>query len=296
MDISDFDPPAPVRRALFHALPDIETAAVNWSPLHGGRTNKSWRLDIGGRDSVVVKLFARALANPLFPNDPNSEARVLKTLSHRGFTPDLLSVFDTELGPCVAYGHIPGKVWASGTSDVGDLMRRLHTTDPTGPFRDIDTTPDHLAAQAFEFAARAGLNRSNLPTLPSNPQRTPISPVFLHGDIVAGNLIRSPSGLVLIDWQCPGLGDPCHDISIFLSPAMMHLYRGAPLDTAEIDGFFAGYASDRVRSRYQTLAPWLHLRMTAYCLWKAQQGNPDYRAAARLELAALEIALAGQSC
>lgn len=281
MDQSEFDPPAEVQSGLQDVLPSASCG--RWSMLHGGRTNRSWRVET--KDAIlVVKLFARCATNPLFPNDPKLEALALGALKSQGFAPDLLATFQTALGPCIIYQHVPGTLWSSGTYEIGGLMRRLHQCQPPQGLPTNETTPQVLTKNALALSEKAA---EFLPLLPLIPALPPVKATFLHGDIVAGNLICSPTGMALIDWQCPALGDPCHDIAVFLSPAMMQLYRGAPLSKEEIDDFFSGYGSPTICNRYHSLARWFHFRMAAYCFWKAELGDNDYREAAQLEVAAL---------
>ena len=286
MNISTDTLPAPVRHGLSSALPESDAAI--WNRLGGGRTNWCWRGDTGN-DSIVVKLFTDGGSNPLFPNEPCQEARVLQLLSGRQLAPELLAEFETPLGHCIAYRHVTGELWRTGTFEAGQLMRRLHDIAPPTGLRNVETTSESLEEHALKMSPQA---RQILPLLPTRSQLDSTPPVFLHGDIVAGNLIRSPTGLTLIDWQAPGLGDACHDIAVFLSPAMMQLYRGAPLSRKEIEDFFKGYESTTTHDRYRLLNPWLNLRLFAYCLWKAEQGDQDYRSAAQLELDALKDDLA----
>lgn len=102
-----------------------------------------------------------------------------------------------------------------------------------------------------------------------------------------GNLLLNDDAVVLIDWQCPAIGDPAEDIAIFLSPAMQYVYRGKPLTDDEEAAFLAAYRDRAITRRYRALKPWFHWRMAAYCLWRARNGSPDYAPAFRLEAAAL---------
>lgn len=117
---------------------------------------------------------------------------------------------------------------------------------------------------------------------------------LLHGDPVPGNLILSPDGPVLIDWQCPATGDPTEDLAIFLSPAMQMFYRGRPLSADEAATFLGAYGDAATVARYRALAPWHHWRMAAYCLWRMARGGGDSRAEAAAfdaELAAMREAV-----
>ena len=64
-------------------------------------------------------------------------------------------------------------------------------------------------------------------TPPNHAEVAPVGhPCLIHGDTVPNNFIQSVDALVLIDWQCPALGDPVLDLAIFLSPAMQQIARG----------------------------------------------------------------------
>jgi thiamine kinase-like enzyme len=154
--------------------------------------------------------------------------------------------------------------------------------------REIPTSGDYVHNQAKEILS--GLS-GRLPDRirQAEPKRSevgPIDPVFVHTDVVAGNLIQTEQGVQLIDWQCPAVGDPVIDIARFLSPAMHSIYGTRKLTLAEENEFLAGF-SDSLQSRYHALAPQYHWRMAAYCAWRADQGVSGYGLAAEIELARL---------
>ena len=100
-------------------------------------------------------------------------------------------------------------------------------------------------------------------------------------------MIEQNGTVTLIDWQCPGLGDPVDDLAAFLSPAMQYLYGGHRLTHEERSEFLAAFPQDLV-TRYRLLAPALHWRIAAHCLWRAERGANDYRTALARELESLE--------
>lgn len=110
---------------------------------------------------------------------------------------------------------------------------------------------------------------------------------LVHGDPVPGNIVVSNRRIILIDWQCPVLGDPAEDLAIFLSPAMQFLYRGSPLADAERQVFLHAYPDRATVARFLALEPWFHWRMAAYCLWQAGRGRSEYARAFELERKAL---------
>lgn len=245
-------------------------------PLLGGQTNHVF---LAGQ--VVVKLYRSQAASPLFPNDAEAEARALSALSPIGLAPALRAT-----GPgWLICDAVPGHPWQRDLAAAALTLARLHLLDPApSGFRLLPMGSRALVADARRVAAGV----SGLPALPELPEVPALpSPRLVHGDAVAGNLIEAPRGVVLIDWQCPGLGDPTEDIAAFLSPAMQMLYRGALLSAEERLAFLSAYPDPDTVRRYHALAPVLHWRLAAHCLWRAKRGDSGYAEAAQLELAAL---------
>ncbi|MDT8325903.1 MAG: phosphotransferase [Roseovarius sp.] len=270
------------RLAQLVAARGLAARGAPWAWLDGGRTNQTWRV-AGPSREIVVKLFAQDDQNPLFPNDPLREIQVLLHLEGLGLAPKLLDHFATPFGSCVIYEHLPGQRWQNDPAQAANLLRRLHAVAPPDGLR---TAPDGSCAlrQQGEMIlarcppAQASWARALRP-------KTDIAPAgvtnLLHGDPVPGNIIGASQDWRLIDWQCPGIGDPCEDIAIFLSPAMQLAYRGKALSRLEIQDFLKAYGDAKILERYAILAAWYHWRMLAYCLW--QQANGDLQAETRAQ-------------
>ena len=269
---------APVPPALIRAVEACNPAlgGLPWQPLTGGRSNRLWRVG-----AWVIKLYDAQAASPLFPNDPQAEARALRLVAPHGLAPTLTAEGEGWL----AYDHSPGAVWAGNPAPVAQALARLHGLSCGDGFRVLPSGSRALAAQARQIAAAC---RAVLPPPPPDAAVPPLAaPRLIHGDAVPGNVIAGPQGVTLIDWQCPALGDPAEDLAAFLSPAMQWLYRGAPLSPGQAAAFLAAYPDAAILARYRALAPAFHWRMAAHCLWKAERGAADYAAALQLELAAL---------
>lgn len=267
-------------------------APAQWQRLCGGRTNHVWRVTgPSDTDAVVVKLYDESTENPLFPNRPEDEARVLRALEGQGMAPRLLHDSVTGLGACLIYSHLDGGAWRNDPAAAAFLLRRLHRTAAPGGLRPASDGSAAIEAQIETILARCGPTVSEMPKLPAQPVAPSGATCLLHGDPVPGNMIDCGKSLRLIDWQCPAIGDPCEDIALFLSPSMQIAYRGAPLEDAEVQAFLAAYDDADTVSRYIRLAPWYHARSLAYCIWQAAQGERAALARAMAERAALEAAI-----
>jgi hypothetical protein len=272
-------------------LPD----GAHWQRLRGGRTNHVWQVTgPKGGDPIVVKLYDGSAQNPLFPNRPKDEARVLGALEGQGVAPRLLHHATTRLGPCLIYSHLDGAPWRDDPATAAKLLYRVHHMAPPKGLRRPPDGSAAIARQIMTILAAAGQTLQNLPDLPTVPVTPSRAHCLLHGDPVPGNMIDCGEHLLLIDWQCPGVGDPCEDIALFLSPAMQIAYRGAPLSDVEETAFLAAYGDADTVRRYTRLAPWYHARTLAYCLWQAAQGEDAALTRASAERTALDAAMRAQ--
>ncbi|MGV6804356.1 MAG: phosphotransferase family protein [Ruegeria sp.] len=264
------------------------TEHAQFETLYGGRTNQVWKV-LGGDADRVLKLYNSSLRNPLFRNDAHLEAECLKMLEQTGFVPRLRAsgVFETDRW--VFYDHAAGSPWQEGAAVVAELLQKLHSLK-----LDFDVPKGcNGSAEIDNHGTRIlnGCRSSRRFELTELRPQTLVPPVLktclIHGDPVAGNILVSPRGLTLIDWQCPAIGDPCEDLALFLSPAMQLLYRGVSLTHKEETEFLSSYADLDVVKRYMTLKPWYAWRMAAYCLWRTENGAPAYSEGLELELANL---------
>jgi thiamine kinase len=263
-------PPSAIRDSVLRALPVL--AGLGWQSLAGGRTNRAWRIG-----DCVVKVYDPDAASPLFPNDPRAEARALAQIGPVGLAPRLLASGDDW----VAYAHVEGTAGEADPAAIARCLFRIHQQPGLG-YRSLPSGSAALIAQTHAILAACN---GHVPPPPHDPN-VPAVPatVLVHGDAVPGNIIATPNGPVLIDWQCPARADPTEDLATFLSPAMHWLYRGKLPDEAERAQFLDAYPDPVVVDRYLRLAPLFRWRMAAHCLWKTEHGAVDYATALRLEL------------
>ncbi|GAA6208898.1 hypothetical protein NBRC116601_21910 [Cognatishimia sp. WU-CL00825] len=281
-------PPAELRDQIASYLPWSKSGA--WTPLFGGRTNSAWQVSAqDGPEAAVLKLYQAPAQNPLFPNDPKAEAKLLRHLDGKAIAPKLIAQLQGPHGQGNLYQAIPGSRWTQGVTEVATLIQTLHAIAPPSGLRPIADGSAAVLAQADAIVAKCQQTAELRALRPSVTIAPCSQQVLLHCDIVPGNLIRNAQGVHLIDWQCPGIGDPCEDLAIFLSPAMQILYRGAALSNVEIADFLQEFP-ELTAIRYRMLSPVYHYRMAAYCLWQYQNNRQDYAAGYAAELAQLAAA------
>lgn len=240
-----------------------------WRPLSGGRTNRVWR--VGG---MVVKCHDPAAATPLFPNDPQAEELALRHFGPLGIAPVLRAAGQGWL----ILDHLPAGRWGGPPAPVAHLLHRLHTAaPPAAPLRALPNGSAAILAHAASFAP------PGLPAPPDDPHLPPVPARPVHGDAVAGNILTGPDGPLLIDWQCPGLGDPCEDLATLISPAMMWLYTGAIAPAGWADALLDAYPDAAIATRTRALLPLYRWRIMAHCAWKAARGDADYARALQIE-------------
>lgn len=253
-------------------------------PLHGGRTNRVWRIPGG---NAVVKLYRRPDRNPLFANTPEAEVACLRALDGFDLAPRLIASGRCSDGDWVLYDHAPGQPWQRDPRPAASVLRQVHDIPPPADLVAGCDGSDDLGDQTDAILARCtGPDATALAACrPASHVARGGLDALVHRDPVAGNILVAHGRAVLIDWQCPARGDPCEDIAMFLSPAMQRLYRGSPLAYEEIAEFESAYDSGGTLDRYRALKPWYHWRMAAYCLWRGQRGDADYADAMALEIA-----------
>ena len=271
---------------------------AGWQHRAGGKTSRVWRVRSNRTHApdLGCKLWRPGGDTPLFANDPGAEASALQALSGTGLAPDFVASANTGAGGSLIYAHVAGRVWRphDETGAVARALSHLHA-QPVPP----GLAPRPASARAMRGQARAMLaeiGRAGADLAAQEPPEAPApetAPVFVHGDATAGNVLVAPAGVTLIDWQCPGLGDPAGDLSLFLSPAMQAVSGNPPLAPDEERPFLDAYGHPDTVARYRALRPLFHWRMAAYCRWRAARGDAGYARAAVLEEQALRAALRG---
>lgn len=252
------------------ALARLGASHASWQALPGGRTNRLWKVG-----AFVVKRFDPLAASPLFPNDPAAEARALTLLGPQSLAPTLRA----QGKDWIIYDHVPGPTWpiAKDPSALARMLHRLHSAPvPPQSFRLLPNGSTALLNHGAAFAP------ADLPA-PTDPRLPPIPARPVHADPVLGNILDAADGPRLIDWQCPGMGDPCEDLATLISPAMMWLYTGRKALDGWGEAVLAAYPDATIADRARALLPIYHWRILAHCAWKAARGDADYATVLRMQ-------------
>jgi thiamine kinase len=256
-----------------------------------------------GRGFVIEKDYAEdpGRANPMYPNLPDHEAAAMCHLAGSGCAPELVSYRPAGdgHGAQVVYRYVSGTQWRSGVGDVARLLQRVHAGEPPRGLRRLRRSASEAIVHADEMVADTptkSLRHTMQAARPSaGRDARPPRLSLVHTDCGPGNIVRSRNGLVLIDWQCPGLGDPVEDLACFLSPAMMHLYGASAHRASARADFLAAYDDPATVDRYLRDGAAWHFRIAAYCAWRIPHTSrrqpvvaQRYREALAAELAVLE--------
>ena len=260
--MSDSNDSAEQRALLLTVLADAgflsNTVAVSdLKLLTGGFWNQVYRLQFGEK-LMVIKQFFKGVANPMFPVMPDTEAAALSYLQGSTCAPEPIAYLpQTPAGDILLYGYVAGLPWKFDpqnaekcTKDVAELLARVHRTpidaNAKNSFRLLPQSPKELYAHSLTLLGECDETvRGSLEHLKQQladcPLTVPCAPVLVHTDCGPGNIIVGDAGPCLIDWQCPGLGDPLQDMFTFASPAMQILYHCEPLADESIQHFFGSY-------------------------------------------------------
>jgi aminoglycoside phosphotransferase (APT) family kinase protein len=270
--------------------------------LTGGFWNKVYRLRSTGMPGLdwVVKQFVQVPVNPMFPILPEAEYAALQFLQNTECAPKPVGFIPvSSAGSLLVYEYIEGTSWDGGLDAAATLLARVHGIPPDAfaikAFRKIATEPDDLldhAERMLQVHATAVSDRVRalFPSASSSAGLQSVTPVcrasLVHTDCGPGNMVSSPNGLRLIDWQCPGIGDGLQDVVTFLSPAMQVLYGYPVLSHAQEQQFLKTYftALDppeddalATQTRFVRIRAAHHYRFAAYCAMRLQDtaGSDD---------------------
>ena len=257
--------------------------------LSGGYRNQIHRVE-GESLDCVVKQYAPPDDNPLFPLLFEDECRSLAAFEEADIAPRLMVI--DRVRRLLAYRFISGGVWDGDLVGLGALLIRVGQVAPPDWLRRLPSRVADLRAHTTHILDAVADPPGGLLDYFDVPDE-PFQNRLVHTDCGPGNVIGAAGHYLLVDWQCPGQGDPVEDLAAATSPGVQILYGRAPLKRADVDWLLASYGDSNATERYRWKAPLYSARFAAYCAWRIERlgDHPDadrYREALAAELESLE--------
>jgi thiamine kinase len=265
--------------------------------LEGGYWNRVSHFQSPGKN-WVIKQFLVSEENLMFPNLPDHEAQALRDLDGTSIAPGFVDFFpDADGGPVIVYKYEDGGNWRDDAPGMGRLLKSLHSTEVSDNYRTLNVEPADILSQSDLIMANVKTGnpvRTELESLRPQPVPHPGGnrPCLVHTDCGPGNVIVGESGPVLIDWQCPGVGDPIEDLACFTSPGIQSLYDCPPLRDEQISQFLEAYDDEIVVGRFHELRIYFHYRLACYFLSRCRSLNENNAEQSRRYDQALDLELA----
>jgi len=194
------------------AVPIIP-ADAGFQLLGGGNVNDTWKVT-SSAGTWVVRIDRQLAIN--MELDRAAERKAMQAARPTGLVPDIIWV--NEARGILVTEFIEGQPLSSAAySDpmswpaLGEALGQLHALVPDVPVIDFaaraelyaslatDGAAMQLAAEVAELANRWCSNADRF--------------ALCHNDPGPSNIISTPDGLRLIDWEYAGLGEPCFDLA-----------------------------------------------------------------------------------
>jgi hypothetical protein len=201
-----------VLERLCDSLGPLESDAV---PLHGGITNRNFRVAFGGLD-YVVRLPGRDTS--LLGIDRRSERLASETAARLGIGPLVAAALDDCLVTrFVASRPLRAREPAERVTELALALRAFHDSGLRLPScfavdRLLEGYAEIVRVRGGElpaaYAEAVTVVRRVLGALPEVPSRP------CHDDLLAANIIRAEDDgrLLIVDWEYAGTGDPRFDL------------------------------------------------------------------------------------
>ena len=188
----------------------------------GGLTNRNYKLNRGS-NAVVLRLPGWGTARFI---DRSSERANQEAAAQAGFTPQSI-YFNDRTGVKITRFYADAKALDARDArlpqwreEVAILLSRFHSSG-LGFAKRFDgfsmaRTYERIAAGRFSrFYRDFGKIKARVMALEKPLAAISARPVACHNDLVPENILRTASGLTLIDWEYSGMNDPAWDLASF---------------------------------------------------------------------------------
>ena len=231
--------------ALVRTVPAWADADVDVSELHGGITNRNYRIDVGG-GSYVIRLPGER--TELLGIDRVGEVEAARRAASLGIGPGVFGVLPgtgtviTEFVPGVAVAA-PSALLSPGRLEaVVDAVASLHRSPPIGAAFPIFRVIERHAVDAVAHGAVLPDGHGRLATLMNEIEavfvRVGASPVPCHNDLLPANVLFDGERPWLIDYEYAGMNEAMFDLA-----------------NLSVNAGFDGAADARLLGRYSGRAP-----------------------------------------
>ncbi|HET7838814.1 MAG TPA: phosphotransferase [Rectinemataceae bacterium] len=247
----------------------------------GGLTNRNYKVFVGG-EALVLRLPGRGTGRFI---DRSTERANHEAAARAGFTPQSI-FFDGRTGVKITrYLHQSRALDPASSRDretSADVARLLSSFHRSG-LRFVNDFDVFRLIRTYERVARgrfarfydgyAGVRDRVLalerPLSVLAPER-----VACHNDLVPENILVTPEGLTLIDWEYSGMNDPAWDLASFT----LESGYGEEDETRFLAAYYGGPVPERLRIRVET---YRLLQDFLWSLWSILQetANRDPRKA-----------------
>jgi aminoglycoside phosphotransferase (APT) family kinase protein len=253
----------------------LEGASV--TALEGGTRNRSYRLSDGERDGV---LRVAGAGDEAYAVARAAEHAAQRLAAQHGLAPRLLL---SGRGYAVTE-YVPNAPWTreraaspEGSALVGAWLARLHALPVPAGFRQVRFL-DSLEAYACRLQEAGPAQQVLQAARRVARELGDFTPALCHNDLHHLNLIDSPRGLVAIDWEYSGAGDPRLDLAGYVAYHALGDNALQSLLGAYRNGGGACHRDELDRARWLFEAvwwAWLELRRSL------EGGEPDALASVR---------------
>jgi thiamine kinase-like enzyme len=247
----------------------------------GGLTNRNYKVFVGG-EALVLRLPGRGTGRFI---DRSTERANHEAAARAGFTPQSI-FFDGRTGVKITrYLHQARALDPASSRDhetslkVAKLLSSFHKSglrfvNDFNVFR-LMRTYERVARGRFArfYEGYAGVRDRVLslerPLSVLAPER-----VACHNDLVPENILDTPEGLTLIDWEYSGMNDPAWDLASFT----LESGYDEEHETRFLAAYYGGPVPERLRIRVET---YRLLQDFLWSLWSILQetANRDPRKA-----------------
>jgi thiamine kinase-like enzyme len=206
---------------------DVETIAarvwpgrrVEVEPLGGGITNRNFRVDCEGR-AYVLRIGGKD--THLLGIDRRAEYRAASVAAGLGVGPEVVAFVEPEgylVTRFVEGMPVPPEEIRRPEvlGETAGLLRRVHEGPPFparfDSFRVVEAYRSSALAHGVEVPA--GYEEAKAVAARVEAVLGPRPEVPCHNDLLNANLIRSPAGIRIVDWEYAGMGDRFFDLANF---------------------------------------------------------------------------------